>query len=687
MSVELPSSNTNGDPLGEAIVTQGVSQSPLKETSAPISHPIPDQIDRKDEADSSLEDDMVVYPSRQSDESISFGFKDNLLPLSLSSRDDYDYEDEVERNKSNGYGDVEGSHIHSNQSQSTSGTSSSIRRSKRKRLYRDPERRMTLTDGTALTVGLQIGSGIFSSPGVVTFNTNSIGSSLLIWFFSGILAWTGASSFAELGAAIPQNGGAQAYLNYSLGELVSYLFSWTAIIVLKPGSGAIIAIIFGEYLARIIFHSTAASGTTGAAHEQGLEAIPQWSIKLIACVIVTLVSILNALSAKLGTKLQVSTTVLKLGTMIAVPIMAIVFVSQGHMPEASKEAFSSAAGLFANSSTSPSSYALALYSGLWAYDGWDQSSYVAGEMQRVSRDLPRVIHISMTLVVLFFCITVTSYFFVLPIDQVKKTNTIALDYGSAIFGSTGGILFAIIVAFSCFGALNSQIYTSSRLVFAAGKEGYLPSIFGRINSKTVTPVYATLFQCVLVILYILFGSTFTSLVSFYGVCSYTWYFLTIIGLLRLRIKEPNLERPYKTWLITPILFSTISLFLLILPIFSNPLQAFAAFGFMGVGLPAYFVATVNGRRMIGRSRIGRMLGRDRGPTTEQMELDGREDDEEEDEEVMEMLPRQSESGPRYTTMEKGKGRAYDSVDEQHQDEQDEQAEGEHRQDQESRHPS
>jgi amino acid transporter len=88
----------------------------------------------------------------------------------------------------------------------------------------------------ALVAGAQIGSGIFSSPGVVVANTGSVGASLIVWLLSGLLGWTGASSFAELGSAIPLNGGAQAYLAYSYGPLVSYLFAWTAICALKPGT-------------------------------------------------------------------------------------------------------------------------------------------------------------------------------------------------------------------------------------------------------------------------------------------------------------------------------------------------------------------------------------------------------------------------------------------------------------------
>lgn len=236
-----------------------------------------------------------------------------------------------------------------------------------------------LPPGIALTVGLQIGSGIFSSPGVITLNTGSIGASLVVWLVSGVLAWTGASSFAELGAAIPLNGGAQAYLNYSFGPLSAYLFAWTSIVALKSGSGAIIATIFGEYVARVLFHTT--SSAAGDPHEQGLEGIPAWSIKLSACIVVVLISGLQALSNKLGTRAQVATTAVKLAALVAVPILAIVQASRGKTPEPSRQAMKSFSALFEGSSTSPSNYALALYSGLWAFDGWDQSTIIAGEIK------------------------------------------------------------------------------------------------------------------------------------------------------------------------------------------------------------------------------------------------------------------------------------------------------------------
>jgi len=112
---------------------------------------------------------------------------------------------------------------------------------------------LSATSAIALVVSSQIGSGIFSSPGILSQNCGSPGASLIVWLLAGILAWTGASSFAELGAAIPVNGGAQAYLNYSFGGWASYLFIWTNLVALKPGSAAIISIVGSEYLCRILY--------------------------------------------------------------------------------------------------------------------------------------------------------------------------------------------------------------------------------------------------------------------------------------------------------------------------------------------------------------------------------------------------------------------------------------------------
>lgn len=122
-----------------------------------------------------------------------------------------------------------------------------------------------VTAGIALIVGMQIDSGIFSSPGVVAKETGAVASALLCWVGAGLLSWAGASSFAELGSALPLNGGAQAYLDAAFGPLPAYCFTFTAVTALKPGSQAIISIITGEYLCRLMYHTAFSADPTVAA--------------------------------------------------------------------------------------------------------------------------------------------------------------------------------------------------------------------------------------------------------------------------------------------------------------------------------------------------------------------------------------------------------------------------------------
>jgi len=442
------------------------------------------------------------------------------------------------------------------------------------------DKHIGLVNGIALCVGLQIGSGIFSSPGVVVANTHSVGASLTVWLVSGLLAWTGASSFAELGSSIPVNGGAQAYLQYSYGPLVSYLFAWTAISALKPGGNAVISLIFAEYLNRLMWHTTNESASP--------DDLPQWAIKLTAVIAVLVVSVVCVATPTLGTRTAVVFTTVKIVALVSITVIGLVQLARGQASTSLTES------LWQDSSHSPSEYALALYSGLWAFDGWDQANYVGGEMKNATKNIPRAIHTSMAIVTTLFLLANVAYFVVLDKVTVGLSNTVALDFGRAVFGRPGAVIFAGMVAFSCFGALNGSSFTSARLIYVAGKEGYLPALFGRHNKKLKTPLNAMCLQAALTITFIVVGGGFRSLINFAVVASWAFYFLTVLGLVILRIKEPLLERPYKTWITTPLIFCAVCLFLLCMPIIAAPLEAMAVLGFVLVGIPVYYMTQRSG---------------------------------------------------------------------------------------------
>ncbi|CAG8548374.1 8439_t:CDS:2 [Funneliformis caledonium] len=436
------------------------------------------------------------------------------------------------------------------------------------------EKEVTFFNGLTLVVGLMIGSGIFASPGPVALHAGSVGMSLVVWIVCGFLACTGALTYAELGSEIPLSGGEHAYLNHAYGSLLAFLYSWTAITCLKPGSNAIIAVIFAEYINRIVYHS--------AFNVNLPDETRVWLNKIVASLCIIIISFINAYSVRLATRTQDIFTALKLITLAVIAVIGFVVLGKGGFTNNFE------GDVFEGSSTRTSDYALAFYSGLWAYDGWNNVNYVTGEMKNPARDLPRVIMVGLPIVIVCYTLANVAYYAVLPSSVVTNTNTIALDFGRKVFGPVGGVIFALCVAASCFGAANGSIFTGSRLIYVAAREGYLPSFLGKVHGTWNTPTAALIMQAVLTIVMIIPG-TFLTLLNFVSVAAWIFYFLTSFGLLILRWREPDLRRPYKVWLSTPIIFCCVAIFLVIMPFARVPLQSLAAIGFILAGVPFWYI--------------------------------------------------------------------------------------------------
>jgi amino acid transporter len=245
----------------------------------------------------------------------------------------------------------------------------------------------------------------------------------------------------------------------------------------------------------------------------------------------------------------------------------------------------------------------------------------------------------MPLVIISYLLANVAYFLVLPLTAINSSNTVAVAFGAKVFGPVGSLVLALIVSGSCLGALNATTFTSSRLIYTAGKEGYLPGFFSQIGigssaspseSMTTptttrfrgtgfgasilrscrrlvadedtglffTPIYSLLLNGTLTAAYVLVGE-FSTLLTFYGVAGYTFYFLTVLSLIILRVREPNLERAYKTWIITPLIFCCVSLFLLSRAVFAQPMQTLVVVTFVLTGIPLYFW------RIAGRDQVAK----------------------------------------------------------------------------------
>jgi amino acid transporter len=175
-------------------------------------------------------------------------------------------------------------------------------------------------------------------------------------------------------------------------------------------------------------------------------------------------------------------------------------------------------------------------------------------------------------------------------EQIENATSVALTFGTLAIGPAMGAALAVIIGISCLGALNATLFSSARLIHSASTEGFIPLMFSELSQAGATPVNAILLHGLLTTCYVLVGD-FQSLLTLFGVAAYTFYFMTVLGVVVLRFKDPELDRPYRTWIVTPILFCCVSLFLISRTLFERPLQSLFVALFILAGLPVYFYRT------------------------------------------------------------------------------------------------
>ncbi|KAG4095326.1 amino acid transporter [Neocallimastix lanati (nom. inval.)] len=405
------------------------------------------------------------------------------------------------------------------------------------------ERHVTLFQGINLVIGLMIGSGIFASPGPVLQYSGSIGASLLIWMLSGLLALTGALCYAELGTMIPASGGEHPYLALAYGKMVSFLFSWTAILVQKPGSLSIICVVFADYLCKILFND---------------DQINDHLSRIMAVLCLIIITIINCLSSKLSKWIQNIFTMLKLVALSIIGIIGLIVLIT------------------------------ALYSALWAYDGWNNLNLVTGELKNPKKNLPRALKIGCFSVISSYIVANVAYYAVLSAEVAKTSKTIVSDFGKALFGPFIGHLLILTVILSTFGAANASMYTGIRLIQVTATQGQLPKIFSTISSHFNTPVNATLLLTILSSFYVLTGS-YNTLVNIYSTSTWIFYGLCVLGLIILRFTQPHMERPYRVWFTTPLIFVGVVVFLVFFSFMDAVVESLVGIVFLIAGIPVYIM--------------------------------------------------------------------------------------------------
>uniref|UniRef100_A0A131YNR8 Amino acid transporter n=1 Tax=Rhipicephalus appendiculatus TaxID=34631 RepID=A0A131YNR8_RHIAP len=426
------------------------------------------------------------------------------------------------------------------------------------------KKELGLMNGVGMIVGVIIGAGIFVSPTGVLRYAGSTGMALVVWAACGLISMVGAMCYAELGTMIPKSGGDYAYIFAAFGPLPAFLFLWVALLIIQPTSNAIAGITFANYILEPIYAGCSP---------------PDNAVRLVAAVVICLLTFINCYNVKWATLVQDSLMFAKVIALVIIIIAGVVHLAQGNTGNLQN--------MFEGTTRDPGLICLSFYSGLFSYAGWNYLNFVTEELKNPFRNLPFAIYISLPMVTIIYLLANVAYFVVLTADEVQSANAVAVTFGEKILGVVSWIM-PVSVALSTFGGLNGGIFASSRLFFVGARQGHLPTCLAMINVSHFTPAPSLVFLCLLSLLYLTNTDVFV-LITYTAFSEAMFIMLSVGGLLWLRIKQPNTKRPIKVNIILPILFFLISLFLVVLPFFSQPLETSIGAGIMLSGIPVYFL--------------------------------------------------------------------------------------------------
>jgi basic amino acid/polyamine antiporter, APA family len=417
-----------------------------------------------------------------------------------------------------------------------------------------------------IVVGAMIGSGIFINPAKVAKDVGTPAMMLAVWIVGGILSFFGALAIAELAAMYAQAGGIYIYLREAYGSAVAFLFGWTLFLVVESGTIATLAVGFSsKYLPYFVDLS-------------GLQT------KVVAVSLIAILAAVNVFGVKKGAFLMNFLTSVKFVGLIGVCAVVFIFAKGSTGNFLSTESAAPVSGGLLGS------FGVALVAALWAYKGWETSTYCAGEIKDPQKKLPLGLFIGSLSVIFLYLLANLAYLYVFPASRMAESGRIAADVMEAAVGPVGATVVALIILMSMTGTANGHLLTSPRVFYALAKDGLFFKGVAKVHPKYRTPYVSIIVVAAWASVLSLSG-TFEQLYSYVIFGFWIFMGLTVAGVIILRRKRPDLARPYKTWgyPVTPILFILSSVFLTVNSLIRTFWNSFAGLALIALGIPVYFV--------------------------------------------------------------------------------------------------
>ncbi len=382
-----------------------------------------------------------------------------------------------------------------------------------------------------------IGTGIFTTTGFLAGDLGRPSLVIGIWVVGGLIAVAGCLCYSEMGVNLPESGGDYIFLREAWGPLWGFLSGWISFFAGFSAPIAAAALAFSEYFSHFFpAFSIAGPAVNSSAAQSWFHAGPgQW----LAVGIVLVFSAVNVAGLRPAAQLQNLLTALKLGVLALFLIMAVT-VGQGSAAHFSQSAART------SSHSLPAQFAVSLIFVMFAYSGWNASTYVSGEMKTPERTIPASLVVGTLTVVGLYLLLNIAFVFAMPLESMKGVVAIGEASAGALFGMRGGNFFSAIMSVGLLSTVSAMVIAGPRVYFAMAVDGCFFGTAARIHPRWGTPMYAILFQALATVLMILSG-TFESLVYYIGFALIFFAALAVAGLVRLRRREGWRTLPVVNW--------------------------------------------------------------------------------------------------------------------------------------------
>ncbi|OGB26640.1 MAG: amino acid permease [Burkholderiales bacterium RIFCSPLOWO2_02_FULL_57_36] len=403
----------------------------------------------------------------------------------------------------------------------------SSERSRAVAIAAEPSAVLGLREAITLIIGVVIGAGIFKAPSMVAGMAGNTAWMFGAWILGGIISLIGALCYAELTTTYSHAGGDYHFLKRAYGKSVSFLFGWARFSVITTGSIALLAFVFGDYMNQAL--PLTAFGAT-------------WGSASYALAVIVVLSLVNLRGIKAGTFTQTWLTAIEVGGLLLIVTAALFLVGNGTPPP-------QAAPAAAASTPAMASFGLAMVFVLLTYGGWNEAAYISAELKDRRRNMVKALVWSILIITTLYLLVTWAYWKGLGLEGMAKSDALAADLMRIAFGPAGEKIISVMVAVAALTSINATMIVGARTSYAVGRDWPVFNKLAFWDGPRGTPANAMRVQCIAALLLVLLGawtgSGFKSMVEFTAPVFWLFFLLSGLALFVLRIREPDVDRPFK----------------------------------------------------------------------------------------------------------------------------------------------